>query len=54
MITDKRIYGAVTLRGCPVEGRAVIVGRESRGKFWVIMLSDGWHCIVDRQYIVKQ
>jgi hypothetical protein len=43
--------GIVTIVGAPVEGKALILGLASRGKWWVYMIDEQWKCIVDRAYI---
>ena len=51
-----RIYGIVTVAGA-YPGRAYITGRESPGRFWVVMMDGpaaGWSCIVNREQMKAQ
>ena len=45
--------GIVNVVGAPIEGKALILGLESPGKWWLYMIAAQWHCIVSRAYITS-
>ena len=45
--------GIVNVVGTPFEGKALILGIESPGKWWLYMIDAQWSCIVSRAYITS-